>query len=188
MLCIRCGILNPEQAKFCNGCGQPFLLNATPEAPEPTAVLRTFSTATTGRAPIAEEKSGGPGRVLGVLAVVAILIVIAMVTVSKNEYTELPLTRHTYQIKDKDNGSHVIVFLSEDAVNRVMDAASSNDRYGFDEAIQSQSITVENGTRVLILDFGVLRECVKVRILSGPLYGRVVYLPRKFALYKEVVP
>lgn len=60
MFCIHCGAPNPDNAKFCSTCGKPRNAQTPVPVGEPDVVLRTFSSATTGRVTRAPETSTLP--------------------------------------------------------------------------------------------------------------------------------
>jgi len=77
-------------------------------------------------------------------------------------------------------GSLVAVAATEDAFDKWQKARGANDNYGQFHLMQAGLIfTVNNGTRVLVIDYGAL-GVRKIRILEGGMQGRAGYVPREY--------
>jgi hypothetical protein len=205
MFCAECGVLNPDSAKFCNGCGRKIIVATHPrQADEADIVRGSLASESDGSRSVPAEiiPTGGNRSKIWISALFTIfaLVVIGFLVHRPNN---IPVTQDkgipergaarptgendesgavgfigkTYVITDREGRDLVSTIESQEVAEQIEDAGRKNDRYGFDQLMSSQQVSsVDSGTKVLVLDLSVWHNWRKARILSGPRYGEIVYL------------
>jgi ABC-type oligopeptide transport system substrate-binding subunit len=68
-----------------------------------------------------------------------------------------------------------ICSTSDNAMNQALDALGKNDTEGAEQALAGTMISINPGTKVLILNYDILKGVVDMRIYSGDQEGTRVY-------------
>jgi hypothetical protein len=180
MFCQFCGSPRLVGTKFCNSCGK-FL-----EPPQVNPQRKQ------------DNKLRDGAIAIAILVVLAVVIIEASSSNNEQNSKESPPSSalkndesrdvgfigNTYVITDPDGRNRVATVESQEAAEQIEDSGRKNDRYGFDQLVNSEHVTsVISGTKVLVLDLSVWHNWEKARILSGPRYGEIVYLERSWTKF-----